>query len=65
MGLSSYVFDALDEDAGLAPCRATTERAQARFMSHTSRPEGCGYIITSVDGRVALACRRVIGTEVS
>jgi len=65
MGLSSYVFDALHEDAGLALCRATTERARARFMSQYVSTGGLRYIITSVDGRVALACRRVIGTEVS
>jgi hypothetical protein len=46
---------------------AVTEHVLAAFASHESRREGRGhgYILTSVNGRVALASRRVIGTGVS
>jgi hypothetical protein len=66
MDLSAYVFDALPEDARLLLCRGHDRtRAGRRFCLTPLDERGHGYILTSVNGRVALASRRAIGAEVS
>jgi hypothetical protein len=66
MDLSSYVFDAFHEDSTVVLCRGRdTARASRRLCLIPLEGRGYGYILTSVGSRVALASRRVIGTEVS
>ena len=65
MELSGYVFDTLHEDARLVLGRGRDRtRAGPRLMSHSSRREWPGYILTPIAARIALASRRAIGTQV-
>ena len=66
MELSACVFDTLHEDARLVRGRGRDRtHAGSRLMSHSSRREWPGYILTSIAARIAFACHRAIGTQVS
>jgi hypothetical protein len=66
MDLSVDVFDALHEDAALVLCRGHNRTcAGPRLRLTRLNEKGRGYILTSIGSGVALASRRVIGTEVS
>jgi hypothetical protein len=66
MELSAYVFDTLHEDARSVLGRGRDRtRAGPRLMSHSSRREWPGYILTSIAACIALACHRAMGTQVS
>jgi len=66
MDLSTYVVDALHEDAALVACvGAATERVRARVYSHASEREEPRLHSEIGGSRVAPASRRVIGTEAS
>ena len=66
MELSACVFDALHEDARSVLGRGRDRtRADARLMSHSSRRERPGYILTSIAARIGFACHTAIGTQVS
>jgi hypothetical protein len=66
MDLSACVFDAFHEDAALVLRRRRDRtRADLRLCLAWLDERGHGYILTSANGRVALASRRVIGAEVS
>jgi hypothetical protein len=66
MDLSVYVFDALHEDAALVLCRGATECVRARVLCLRRLDERAAvYILTSINGRPALASRGAVGTEVS
>jgi|GEM_PF-6683732 len=66
MDLSAYVFDILHEDAALVLCRGRARTdAGSRLCLIRLDGRGHGYILTSVNGRVALASRGAIGAEVS
>jgi hypothetical protein len=66
MELSACVFDTLHEDARLVRGRGRDRtHAGSRLMSHSSRREWPGYILTSIAARIAFACHTAIGTQVS
>ena len=66
MDFSADVFDALHEDATLVLGRGRDRtRVGPRLMSHSSRREWPGYILTSIAARIAFACHRAMGTQVS
>jgi len=66
MDLPACVFDAFHEDAALG-LRRRRDRTRSGPRLYLTRLDerGHGYILASVNGRVALASRRMIGTEVS
>jgi hypothetical protein len=66
MDFPACVFDAFHEDAALGLRRRRDRtRSGPRFRLARLDERGHGYILASVNGRVALASRRMIGTEVS
>jgi hypothetical protein len=66
MDLRACVFDAFHEDAALGLRRRRDRTRSGPRLCLTRLDErGHGYILASVNGRVGLASRRMIGTEVS
>jgi hypothetical protein len=66
MELSVGIFDALSEDATFVRGRGSDQRGLARdYAAYLSTGGAAAHILTSVNGRPALASRRATGTGVS